>query len=69
MLQFQYYILLLLFFRVDHKRTRYTGVLCGLGYDDESEGPALPDHDMEIVFDTSFDVQDLSCVSANFIFD
>ena len=50
-------------YRTDKAHSRYTGVLCGLGYDEENDGPALPDHDMEIVFDTEFDKEDLSNVS------
>jgi len=41
-------------------------VLCGLGWDVSSdEGDSVfPDHDMEITFDSSFDLHDLQLVSA-----
>ena len=50
--------------RTDPARTQYTGALCGLGWDENTGGPALPDHDIEIAFDVKFDVEDLSMVSA-----
>jgi len=53
--------------RTDEAKTRYTGALCGLGWDvtsDEGDS-ALPDHDMEIMFDHSFDLHDLQLVSAD----
>lgn len=51
-------------YRTDRDKTRYTGVLCGLGWDGDSlEGDsAFPDHDMEIVFDCLFDITDLEMV-------
>jgi len=52
--------------RTDEEKTRYTGALCGLGWDvssDESDS-AFPGHDMEIIFDWSFDLHDLQLVSA-----
>ena len=51
-------------YRTDPARTQYTGALCGLGWDENTGGPALPDHDIEIAFDVKFDVEDLSMVSA-----
>lgn len=41
-------------------------MLCGLGWDVSSdEGDSVfPDHDMEITFDSSFDLHDLQLVSA-----
>ncbi|KAI0215243.1 ATP-dependent RNA helicase TDRD9 [Lamellibrachia satsuma] len=49
--------------RTDPARTQYTGALCGLGWDENSGGPALPDHDIEIAFDVKFDVEDLSMIN------
>ena len=51
-----------LFFRMNRKRTKYTGAICGLGSDDTG-GPILPDHDIEVVFDIHFDNDDISLVS------
>jgi len=47
-------------FRTDEKRTRYTGALCGLGYD--SQGAIYTDNDVETVFDVEIDVQDITMV-------
>ncbi|KAK2190456.1 hypothetical protein NP493_81g02000 [Ridgeia piscesae] len=49
--------------RTDPARTQYTGALCGLGWDENTGGPALPDHDIEIAFDVKFDVEDLSMIN------
>ncbi len=49
--------------RTDPKKTYYTGAICGLGWDPESGGSALPDHDMEVTFDTTIDQEDLETVS------
>jgi len=47
-------------------KRRYTGALCGLGWDISSdEGDSVfPDHDMEVIFDSSFDLIDLQLVPA-----
>lgn len=52
--------------RTDKDKTRYTGALCGLGWDiDSPDGDsAFPDHDMEIVFDFHFDVADLKGINS-----
>ncbi|ELU17078.1 hypothetical protein CAPTEDRAFT_194616 [Capitella teleta] len=50
-------------FRTDPKRTRYIGALCGLGWDSETQGPALPDHDMEITFGVEFTKDDISMIN------
>lgn len=59
-----YYALLCGIYRTDKDKTRYTGALCGLGWESDSlEGDsAFPDHDMEIVFDCQFDITDLEMV-------
>lgn len=49
-------------YRTDPKRHRYTGALCGLGYDDEGMS-VLPDHDIELTFETKFDTDDVAMVS------
>ncbi|KAK7104950.1 ATP-dependent RNA helicase TDRD9-like [Littorina saxatilis] len=51
-------------FRVDKKRTRYTGALCGLGYDpDEHNYGLLTDHDMEVAFDVDIDDEDIHLIN------
>jgi len=53
--------------RVDVRQTRYTGVLCGLGTaPGEPDLPIYPDHDVEIVFDTNFDDEDIDNVREPF---
>ena len=47
--------------RCDESMARYTGVLCGLGMDEGSE-PVYMDHDLEIVFDTEVDDDDIELV-------
>ena len=56
--------------RTDEEKTRYTGALCGLGWDVNSDegDSAYPDHDMEITFDWSFDLHDLQLVCLFFYF-
>uniref|UniRef100_A0A646QES9 Probable ATP-dependent RNA helicase spindle-E n=1 Tax=Hemiscolopendra marginata TaxID=943146 RepID=A0A646QES9_9MYRI len=50
--------------RADPQYTRYTGVLCGLGYDPENSQSLYPEHDMEITFDTALDTDDLILINA-----
>uniref|UniRef100_UPI0035900AED ATP-dependent RNA helicase TDRD9-like n=1 Tax=Myxine glutinosa TaxID=7769 RepID=UPI0035900AED len=45
--------------RRDKEKRRYTGALCGLGYDTKTGKSIFPDHDIEVTFDTTFDVDDL----------
>ncbi|XP_077865739.1 ATP-dependent RNA helicase TDRD9-like [Saccoglossus kowalevskii] len=49
--------------RTDPQKRRYTGVLCGLGWDPDSNGAALPDHDMEITFDANITTDDISMIN------
>ncbi|CAL8111255.1 unnamed protein product [Orchesella dallaii] len=55
--------------RVDHKSTRYTGVLCGCGLTPSNDSnlnrnlPVHPDNDMEIVFDTEIDDSDIDLIN------
>ncbi|XP_013915067.1 PREDICTED: putative ATP-dependent RNA helicase TDRD9 [Thamnophis sirtalis] len=46
--------------RVDESRTRYTGVLCGLGWNQSLGSPVLQDHDMELAFDVQIDADDIT---------
>lgn len=43
------------------ERTRYTGVLCGLGADDEGNA-IFPEHDFEIYFDCEITFDDFTTV-------
>ena len=48
--------------RTDRVNRTVTGCLCGLGWDPVNCGPAFPDHDMEVTFDTEFGEEDLTKV-------
>ncbi|XP_023227156.1 ATP-dependent RNA helicase TDRD9-like [Centruroides sculpturatus] len=50
-------------FRTDTERKHYTGALCGLGYDEETGNSFHPDHDIELVFETSFDENDIIIIN------
>lgn len=41
----------------------YIGALCGLGYNKYTRSALLPEHDMEVYFDTEFNLEDLTNVS------
>ncbi|TGZ39139.1 Uncharacterized protein DBV15_12635 [Temnothorax longispinosus] len=43
--------------------TRYTGALCGLGYDRTTQESLLPDHDLEIKFDVEIKMNDLRMIN------
>lgn len=49
-------------FRTDNKKRRYTGALCGLGFD--SHGPIYTDNDVESVFDVNIDILDITMINA-----
>ena len=51
-----------LFHRTDKRKTRLTGALCGLGWDDTNHGPMLPEHDMEVTFDTKVTTENIKQV-------
>ena len=44
---------------------QFSGCLSGLGYDPFTKQSVYADHDMEVVFDTLFDVRDIQRVSQN----
>ncbi|XP_026888009.2 ATP-dependent RNA helicase TDRD9 isoform X1 [Electrophorus electricus] len=46
--------------RTDQERTCFTGALCGLGTNSNSQEAMLPDHDIETTFDVKVDVEDIS---------
>uniref|UniRef100_A0A8C3I4W4 ATP-dependent RNA helicase TDRD9 n=1 Tax=Chrysemys picta bellii TaxID=8478 RepID=A0A8C3I4W4_CHRPI len=45
--------------RVDRSGRSFTGVLCGLGWNQSLGTPLLPEHDMELTFDVQFGVDDI----------
>ncbi|KAI4885618.1 hypothetical protein NFI96_019060 [Prochilodus magdalenae] len=46
--------------RTDEERTCFTGAVCGLGTNTNSQDAVLPEHDMELAFDVKFDVEDIT---------
>lgn len=48
--------------RVNDTRTKYIGLICGLGVDQNGR-PMFPEHDMEIPFDVEFSFEDLKNVN------
>ncbi|KAF1740391.1 hypothetical protein MXB_28, partial [Myxobolus squamalis] len=53
--------------RRDIYGARYSGAICGLGYDLDSKNGLLPTNDIEIVFPFVFDNSDLETVHVNVI--
>ena len=50
-------------YRVDPKKTCYTGALCGLGFDEDEDGCAIyTDNDIESTFDVNIDMSDITMV-------
>ena len=47
-------------YSTDADRTCYTGAICGLGWNSRFQEAIFPEHDMEIVFDVKFDVEDIT---------
>uniref|UniRef100_H2ZYQ6 ATP-dependent RNA helicase TDRD9 n=1 Tax=Latimeria chalumnae TaxID=7897 RepID=H2ZYQ6_LATCH len=45
--------------RTDRKATRFTGALCGLGWNPATNSPLLEDHDIELAFEKQFEVDDI----------
>ncbi|KYO45366.1 putative ATP-dependent RNA helicase TDRD9 [Alligator mississippiensis] len=45
--------------RVNKEGKNFTGVLCGLGWNQTPATPVLPEHEMELAFDVHFDVDDI----------
>ncbi|XP_039392316.1 ATP-dependent RNA helicase TDRD9 isoform X3 [Mauremys reevesii] len=45
--------------RVDESGRSFTGVLCGLGWNQSLGTPLLPEHDMELAFDVQFGMDDI----------
>lgn len=51
-------------FRVNLNKTRYTGMICGLGHDEDTGCPIYPEHDIEIEFDAHIGYEDIMKVNA-----
>lgn len=49
--------------RVNAERSEYTGALCGLGYEQSTNLPLYPEHDLEVPFTISFTAEDLFLVN------
>nr|XP_022333202.1 putative ATP-dependent RNA helicase TDRD9 [Crassostrea virginica] len=45
--------------RVDQRKENFIGAICGLGLDEFTGEPAMPDHDMEVAFDTRITLEDI----------
>ncbi|KAJ0062697.1 hypothetical protein NL108_004311, partial [Boleophthalmus pectinirostris] len=50
--------------RTNEERTAYTGALCGLGWDNDTQDGILPERDIELAFDVKFDVEDITEINA-----
>ena len=55
-------ILVCMCFRTNRRKTKYIGAICGMGWDRMTNGPCLPDHDIEIHFDSEFTIDDIAQV-------
>lgn len=49
--------------RQSRDRRRYTGALCGLGYDEQHKEALFPENDMEIIFDSVITLDDMQLVN------
>uniref|UniRef100_A0A3Q3WZZ5 ATP-dependent RNA helicase TDRD9 n=1 Tax=Mola mola TaxID=94237 RepID=A0A3Q3WZZ5_MOLML len=50
--------------RTNEENTCYTGALCGLGWNGQTQEGLLPGHDIELTFDVKFDVEDITEINA-----
>ncbi|XP_054653548.1 ATP-dependent RNA helicase TDRD9 [Dunckerocampus dactyliophorus] len=50
--------------RTNEEKTSYTGALCGLGWNSQTQEGILPENDIEMAFDVKFDVEDITEVNA-----
>ncbi|XP_030628475.1 ATP-dependent RNA helicase TDRD9 [Chanos chanos] len=50
--------------RTNEERTCFTGALCGLGWNPSTGDPVLPEHDIVLSFDVTFDVEDITEINA-----
>ena len=51
-----------LFSRADELKRQYTGAICGLGFDVDTDESIYSEHDMELTFDTLISQDDLKMV-------
>ena len=56
------YIPRALFSRADELKRQYTGAICGLGFDVDTDESIYSEHDMELTFDTLISQDDLKMV-------
>lgn len=49
--------------RTNESVTQYTGALCGLGCNPETNKPIFPDHDLEVTFDTEITINDIQSIN------
>ncbi len=59
------YIPRALFSRADELKRQYTGAICGLGFDVDTDESIYSEHDMELTFDTLISQDDLKMVQIN----
>lgn len=57
---------ILSFCSTNKERTCYTGALCGLGWNGQTNEAIFPEDDIELTFDVKFDVEDITEVTAVF---
>lgn len=57
------FLMFFVFFSTNEERTCYTGALCGLGWNSQTQEGILPEHDIELAFDVKFDVEDITEVT------
>ncbi|XP_069571059.1 ATP-dependent RNA helicase TDRD9 [Brachyistius frenatus] len=50
--------------RTNEERTCYTGAICGLGCNSQTQEAVLSEHDIELAFDVKFDVEDITGINA-----
>ncbi|KAM6912257.1 ATP-dependent RNA helicase TDRD9 [Xenentodon cancila] len=50
--------------RTDEDKTCYTGAICGLGFNSQTQEAILPEHDIELGFDVKFNVEDITEINA-----
>lgn len=54
--------------RRNQSGSHYIGALCGLGYNPSNRAALLPEHDMEVYFDTEISIEDMQNVSINNVY-
>lgn len=54
-----YFFFPLIVCSTNEEKTSYTGALCGLGWNSQTQEGILPERDIELTFDVKFDVEDI----------